>query len=252
MILASSVTQKERLSSAFDQNDQSSSDGDIGHCSILTEKEKMGIAQAVRIFGGVIIGAAAEEIARSIQPANIPRSAQDDDMDSAHDAGYRSDPVVASFGISPPSPLHPSDDSSETSGGGDLDGGGDVDGADFEGVEASHGSFQPQRREGQKKRKIADRDTAGEKGSFVSECDLPTDLGLFRLRSYRFVTERKTHEPVVMIAGDIRGGSSVPVRVHDQCQTSEVRRMPSIGCGRFVYLTRTRPHGPALMPSPIS
>lgn len=244
MILASSVTQKEHLSSAFDQNDQLSSDGDIDHCPILTEKEKMGIAQAVRIFGGVIIGAAAEEIARSIQPASIPGSAQDDDVDSAHDSGYRSDPVVASFGIPPSSPVHPSDDSSETSGGGDLAS------ADFEGAEANHESFLPQRRGGPKKRKIADRSTGGEKGSFVSECDLPTDLGLFRLRSYRFVTERKTHEPVVMIAGDIRGGSSVPVRVHDQCQTSEVRSMLSIGCGRFIHVTHLpRPHGPALMPS---
>lgn len=189
----------------------------------------MGIAQAVRIFGGVIIGAAAEEIVRSIQPANIHRSTQDDDVDSAHDAGYRSDPVVASFGIAPPSPLHQSDDSSEMSGGGDLDG------ADFEGVEASHESFLPHRREGQKKRKIADRGTGGKNGSFVSECDLPTDLGLFRLRSYRFVTERKIHEPVVMIAGDIRGGSSVPVRVHDQCQTSEVRCMPLSGCGKGLF-----------------
>lgn len=60
--------------------------------------------------------------------------------------------------------------------------------------------------------------------SFVSECQLPTDKGQFRLRAYRFAGKDKSHEPVVMVAGDVRGKADVPVRVHDQCQTSEVRR----------------------------
>lgn len=59
--------------------------------------------------------------------------------------------------------------------------------------------------------------------SFVSECSLPTDKGEFRLRAYRYRDSKKAHEPVVMVAGDLRGREKVPVRVHDQCQTSEVR-----------------------------
>ncbi|CAN0396975.1 unnamed protein product, partial [Laminaria digitata] len=59
--------------------------------------------------------------------------------------------------------------------------------------------------------------------SFVSECSLPTDKGRFRLRAYRYHGSDKSHEPVVMVAGKVRGRESVPVRVHDQCQTSEVR-----------------------------
>lgn len=58
--------------------------------------------------------------------------------------------------------------------------------------------------------------------SFVSECSLPTDKGNFRLRAYRYRDSKKAHEPVVMVAGDVRGRENVPVRVHDQCQTSEV------------------------------
>ncbi|CAM9601670.1 unnamed protein product, partial [Hapterophycus canaliculatus] len=58
--------------------------------------------------------------------------------------------------------------------------------------------------------------------SFVSECSLPTDKGNFRLRAYRYRDSKKSHEPVVMVAGDVRGREKLPVRVHDQCQTSEV------------------------------
>ncbi|CAM9655272.1 unnamed protein product [Chrysoparadoxa australica] len=57
---------------------------------------------------------------------------------------------------------------------------------------------------------------------FVAECDLPTSKGLFRLRSYRYKGVGKEHEPVVMVAGDLSGGNNINVRVHDQCQTSEV------------------------------
>ncbi|CAM9196075.1 unnamed protein product [Ectocarpus sp. 13 AM-2016] len=58
--------------------------------------------------------------------------------------------------------------------------------------------------------------------TFVSECSLPTEKGNFRLRAYRYADGVKTHEPVVMVAGQVRGRENVPVRVHDQCQTSEV------------------------------
>lgn len=85
---------------------------------------------------------------------------------------------------------------------------------------------------------------------FVSECDLPTAIGNFRLRGYRctiFESEpsenttkeinpnrrrdrriKEIIEPSVIYCGSIRDCSNVLVRVHDQCQTSEV--MGSLRC----------------------
>ncbi|CAM9705816.1 unnamed protein product [Chrysoparadoxa australica] len=85
----------------------------------------------------------------------------------------------------------------------------------------------------------ADDDGVGAEGTgttaYVSECELPTDKGMFRLRAYRHdcaadggLTESGTlggsMEPVALIGGDFDkwGGENVPVRVHDQCLTSEV------------------------------
>ena len=83
---------------------------------------------------------------------------------------------------------------------------------------------------------------------YVAETNLPTDVGHFRLRAYRisdddFSSNRRNRfvgtEPCVIYAGDkaplgIKGGAdgnkvmkgrrSVPVRIHDQCFTSEVFR----------------------------
>mmetsp|Transcript_15464 Transcript_15464/g.22752 ORF Transcript_15464/g.22752 Transcript_15464/m.22752 type:complete len:557 (-) Transcript_15464:65-1735(-) len=61
----------------------------------------------------------------------------------------------------------------------------------------------------------------------VAECELPTKRGPFRLRAYRYSTPSESDymEPVVLLAGDIQGthkGVDVPVRIHDQCLTSEV------------------------------
>eukprot|EP00607_Mallomonas_marina_P011081 CAMPEP_0182423840 /NCGR_PEP_ID=MMETSP1167-20130531/9917_1 /TAXON_ID=2988 /ORGANISM="Mallomonas Sp, Strain CCMP3275" /LENGTH=477 /DNA_ID=CAMNT_0024603141 /DNA_START=437 /DNA_END=1870 /DNA_ORIENTATION=- len=42
------------------------------------------------------------------------------------------------------------------------------------------------------------------------------------MRSYKFSSSSKRMEPIVMIAGDVRGKENVLVRVHDQCFTSEV------------------------------
>ncbi|CAB1114158.1 unnamed protein product [Ectocarpus sp. CCAP 1310/34] len=57
---------------------------------------------------------------------------------------------------------------------------------------------------------------------YVSECLLPTPRGKFRLRSYRHEGHGRSMEPVVMVAGDLQDLEGVPVRVHDQCLTSEV------------------------------
>jgi len=70
--------------------------------------------------------------------------------------------------------------------------------------------------------------------TFIAECHMPTDRGMYRLRSYRYkgakmvwrngerVLEWTEMEPVVMYHGELRGQEGVVVRVHDQCFTSEV------------------------------
>ena len=58
--------------------------------------------------------------------------------------------------------------------------------------------------------------------SFVAECKLPTPLGEFKMRAYRYISTKYALEPIVLMVGDVSGQHSVPVRVHDQCFTSEV------------------------------
>lgn len=57
---------------------------------------------------------------------------------------------------------------------------------------------------------------------FIAECDMPTSLGSFRMRSYVYTSEAQSLEPVVMVCGNTQGRENVLVRVHDQCLTSEV------------------------------
>jgi hypothetical protein len=69
---------------------------------------------------------------------------------------------------------------------------------------------------------------------FVAETNLPTDLGHFRLRAYRVArtaNEFMGTEPTVIyctnkppFGKDGKLAENVPVRVHDQCLTSEVFR----------------------------
>jgi len=56
--------------------------------------------------------------------------------------------------------------------------------------------------------------------SFVAETLLPTDKGSYRVRAYRDGVDDT--EPVAIVFGDVSGGVDVPVRVHDECFTSEV------------------------------
>ncbi len=56
--------------------------------------------------------------------------------------------------------------------------------------------------------------------AFISETLLPTRLGHLRVRAYRDFTD--CTEPVAIISGDVSGLEDVPVRVHDECFTSEV------------------------------
>ena len=55
---------------------------------------------------------------------------------------------------------------------------------------------------------------------FVSETLLPTTAGSFRVRAYR--DPESGTEPVVILDGEVNGAEALPVRVHDECFTSEV------------------------------
>lgn len=55
---------------------------------------------------------------------------------------------------------------------------------------------------------------------FVAETKLPTTRGGFRVRAYR--DRISGTEPVAIVYGDVEGREDVPVRVHDECFTSEV------------------------------
>ncbi len=62
------------------------------------------------------------------------------------------------------------------------------------------------------------------RAEYVAETKLPTDIGQFQLRSYN-MADRDGQEPCVIYCRDKPPSShSVPVRIHDQCLTSEVFR----------------------------
>lgn len=82
---------------------------------------------------------------------------------------------------------------------------------------------------------------------FVAETLLPTRKGAFRMRAYR--NPRTFAEPVAMMVGVVEGQSAVPVRVHDQCQTSEVFGSLKCDCKEQLdYALRYMQHnGPGLV-----
>ena len=64
---------------------------------------------------------------------------------------------------------------------------------------------------------------------YVAETNLPTDIGSFKLRAYRIPGGVVGQEPCVMyyrdkppFRQDGELAQNVPVRIHDQCLTSEV------------------------------
>ena len=67
---------------------------------------------------------------------------------------------------------------------------------------------------------------AGSPVEYVAETKLPTDIGQFQLRAYRVPGAPIGQEPCVIYSRDRPpfGQHSVPVRIHDQCLTSEVFR----------------------------
>jgi len=77
---------------------------------------------------------------------------------------------------------------------------------------------------------------------FISQCELPTDRGLFHLRAYRYThkTTKLVVEPVVLFQGEHEGGREVFVRVHDQCLTSEVLGSRRCDCKEQLELALDR------------
>jgi len=63
---------------------------------------------------------------------------------------------------------------------------------------------------------------------YVAETNLPTDKGVYRVRSYRRLGTPE--EPTAIIYGNVEGQSDVTVRVHDQCFTSEVLGSKKCDC----------------------
>ena len=55
---------------------------------------------------------------------------------------------------------------------------------------------------------------------FVAETKLPTHRGTYRVRAYR--DHNDGSEPLAIVYGDVSRLENVPVRVHDECLTSEV------------------------------
>ena len=85
---------------------------------------------------------------------------------------------------------------------------------------------------------------------FIAETNLPTDVGQFRLRAYR--TEQVSNifcgnEPCVIYSADRppfgnigEFNEGVPVRIHDQCMTSEVFRSKRWVHAWVIFLLRCR------------
>ena len=75
------------------------------------------------------------------------------------------------------------------------------------------------------------RTTSPPKAEYVAETKLPTDIGQFQLRAYRIPGAALGQEPCVIYSRDKppfgtahAKNVAVPVRIHDQCLTSEVFR----------------------------
>jgi len=71
--------------------------------------------------------------------------------------------------------------------------------------------------------------TQKDKCLFVAETNLPTDKGVFRVRSYRS-TMNSSIEPTAVIFGKVENMDNIPIRVHDACFTSEVLGSQKCDC----------------------
>ena len=67
---------------------------------------------------------------------------------------------------------------------------------------------------------IPSSSSAGHNLAYVASTMLPTTRGRYRIMAYRDRLTKK--EPIAIVYGDVSNRTCVPVRVHDQCMTSEV------------------------------
>ena len=72
----------------------------------------------------------------------------------------------------------------------------------------------------------------------VSEAQLPTDYGTFRIAAFESANDGATH--MALILGDIDPGDDVLVRVHSQCLTGEVFRSRRCDCGAQLEAALTK------------
>lgn len=82
---------------------------------------------------------------------------------------------------------------------------------------------------------------------FVAETLLPTHRGSYRVRAYRDQTNNT--EPLAIVFGDVEGLENVPVRVHDECLTSEVLGSLKCDCREQLdfSLAHIRDQGPGVV-----
>ena len=82
---------------------------------------------------------------------------------------------------------------------------------------------------------------------FVAETQLPTTRGTYRVRAYRDL--RDGSEPVALLQGDVTDAEDLPVRVHDECLTSEVLGSLKCDCREQLdhALCYIRDHAPGMV-----
>jgi 3,4-dihydroxy 2-butanone 4-phosphate synthase/GTP cyclohydrolase II len=67
----------------------------------------------------------------------------------------------------------------------------------------------------------------------VSEAEMPTDYGNFKIVAYETEIGKETH--VALVKGDIEGDKEVPVRVHSECLTGDVFGSRRCDCGSQLH-----------------
>lgn len=67
----------------------------------------------------------------------------------------------------------------------------------------------------------------------VSEADMPTAFGNFKIIAYDTEVGKETH--IAMVKGDIEGNKEVPVRVHSECLTGDVFASRRCDCGSQLH-----------------
>ena len=67
----------------------------------------------------------------------------------------------------------------------------------------------------------------------ISEAEMPTDYGNFRIVAYETEVGMETH--IALVKGDIEGEKEVPVRVHSECLTGDVFGSRRCDCGSQLH-----------------